>query len=103
METKRKIIKKRENPIVLGMYIIFWVAVLAMFAMHLLSQMESYNALQAELSRINGNISAAAAEKERLEYELSFFDSDAYLEQLARERLGMARPNEIVFRNIAND
>jgi cell division protein FtsB len=102
-ERVRKRIQKPENRIVLGMYIVFWAAVLIMFAWHFVSQMENYNELQSELSRINANVSAAAAKQEQLEFELSFFDSDAYLEQLARERLGMARPNEIVFRNTAND
>jgi cell division protein FtsB len=99
---RRRRIRKPENPIVLGMYITFWVAVLLMFLWHFVSQMENYNELQAELSRINGEITVKMQEQERLEFELSFFDSDAYLEQLARERLGMARPNEIVFRNIAD-
>jgi len=98
----RKRIKIPENPIVLGLYFTFWAAILFMFAWHFVSQMGEYNELRSELSRVNTRISAAKAEQERLQFELTFFDSDSYLEQLARERLGMVLPNEIVFRNIAD-
>ncbi|MCL1863451.1 MAG: septum formation initiator family protein [Defluviitaleaceae bacterium] len=99
---ERKRIKKRERPLVLALYFIFWAVALIMFGGLFVSQMESYNNLQAEITRLNTEISRAQAEKEQLEIQLSFFDSDAYLEQLARNMLGMVRPNEIVFKNIAD-
>jgi cell division protein FtsB len=98
----RKRIKKRERPLVITLYVMFWAAVLIMFAGLFVSQMESYNELQAELTRVNSNIALERAEYERLQHQLHLFDSDAYMEQLARDRLGMVRPNEIVFRNIAD-
>ena len=100
-QPQKKRIQLPENMFVLGLYFAFWAAIIFMFAWHFFSQMGEYNELRSEFLRTNTKISAAQAERERLEFELTFFDSDAYLEQLARERLGMARPNEIVFRNIA--
>jgi cell division protein FtsB len=78
----------------------FWIAILVMFAILFVSQMESYNELQAQLAQTNANIERAQAEQSRLEQQLTFFDNDFYIEQLARER-GLVRQNEIVFRNIA--
>jgi len=75
---------------------------IVMFAWLFVNQMESYNDLQAQLTRINANIEAERAENYRLTMQLTFFDSDMYVEQLARDRLGMIRPGEIVFRNIAD-
>jgi cell division protein FtsB len=45
------------------------------------------------------------AEKEiavELEKEKSFKGTDAFVEKIARERLGYVRPDEIVFYNVAN-
>lgn len=101
MDSKRKRIKKKDSPLITTLYIVFWAVVLILFGGLFISQMESYNELQKELTRVNSDVSRAKVENERLETQLSFFDSDAYIERLARERLGMVRPNEIVFRNIA--
>jgi len=94
--------RKKEHPIVTALYVTFWAVVFIMFAMLFVNQMDSYNELNAELTRTNAAIAREQAEAERLELHLAFFDSDAYIEQLARERLGMVRYNEIVFRNIAD-
>ena len=101
MEEKRERIKKRESPIVNVLYITFWAVIIIMFTALLFFQMESYNEKQAELARVTANLEREKAEYEQLQYQLSLFDSDAYIEQLARDRLGMVRQNEIVFRNIA--
>ncbi|MCL2049631.1 MAG: septum formation initiator family protein [Defluviitaleaceae bacterium] len=98
---KRTRIKKPENKVVLGLFFLFWAAILIMLFALFVGEMEMYNELQTQLARERANVEAALTEQESLEIELTFFDSDSYLEQLARERLGMARPNEIVFRNIA--
>jgi cell division protein FtsB len=35
-----------------------------------------------------------------MEREIAFIGSDAYIEQQARERLGLVKPTEIIFRNL---
>ncbi|MCL2225698.1 MAG: septum formation initiator family protein [Defluviitaleaceae bacterium] len=93
--------RKKENPIVITLYIIFWSAILVMFGGLFVSHMDEYNALQAERTRVYSAIAEAQATAEQLEIQLTFFDSDAYMEYLARRR-GMVRPNEIIFRNIVD-
>lgn len=81
----------------------FWFLTIGMLAAFIVSQAGMYNELRAELNQVQAAIAREAAEVEQLYLQITFFDSDAYIEQLARERLGMVRPNEIVFRNIASE
>jgi cell division protein DivIC len=99
---KRRRIKRRQHPIVHILYFVFWGTMLVMFALLFISQMDSYNELRAELTRVESIISRERAENERLHLQHTFFDSDVYVESLARDRLGMVKENEIVFRNIAD-
>jgi len=92
---------KREHPIIRVLYYIFWAMIVVLFTAFIFYQADTYNALRAELNEVNLRIEREIAEREELEFHLSFFDSDAYIEQLARNVLGMVRPNEFVFRNIA--
>jgi len=72
-----------------------------MFSALIITQAGQYNELRETLHRIEGEVAAERAIHDDLNRQILFFDSDAYIETLARERLGMIRPNEIVFRNIA--
>jgi len=90
-----------KNKITLTMYITFWTAILVMFAALIVTQAGTYNALRADLNRISDEVAREQAIYHDLNHQMLFFDSDAYIEALARERLGMVRPDEIVFRNVA--
>ena len=90
-----------KKKFTLVLYLIFWSVIIVMFSAMLVTQAGQYNALRADLDRISGDVAHEQAIYHDLNNQLLFFDSDAYIEALARERLGMIRPNEIVFRNIA--
>jgi len=49
-----------------------------------------------ELRKIEGIIEALNKEKEKLNFELGSTDSEAYLEKVAREELGLQKPGEQV-------
>jgi len=102
-EGRRKPIEKPKikNKISLTLYVIFWALILIMFSGLIVTQAGQYNELRATLDRINEDVAREQAIYNDLNHQLQFFDSDAYIEALARERLGMIRPNEIVFRNVA--
>ena len=93
--------KKRRKRRIGIAYIIFWVLVLFMLAGFIISQAGTYNELRLELIHRQMEEAFEREVLHNLEIQLRFFDSDVYIEQLARERLGMIRPNEIVFRNVA--
>jgi len=90
-----------KNKFSLFLFIIFWALILIMFSGLIITQASRYNELRAELDRIQADIDFEKAAYDELYLQLLFFDSDAYIEMLARERFGMIRSNEIVFRNIA--
>jgi len=102
-ESRHKKIEKPKvkNKISLTLYVIFWALILIMFSGLIITQAGQYNELRTTLNRINEDVARERAIHDDLNHQLQFFDSDAYIESLARERLGMIRPNEIVFRNVA--
>ena len=93
--------KKRRRPLYTFFFAVFWTAIVAMFTALIITQAVRYNELRAELGRVSVLLENEQAAIEDLEMRLMFFDSDAHIERLARERLGMVRQNELVFINIA--
>lgn len=58
------------------------------------SQLERIRSRELTLA---SELSEAKAEKADLEELQSIVDTDEYIERIARDKLGMVRPNEIVF------
>ena len=94
--------RKRSRPFYNFFFISFWATIVVMFTVLIITQATRYNELRSELDRLNAQIEAERAMEADLEMRLLFLDSDAIIERLARERLGMVRQNEIVFVNIAD-
>jgi len=94
---------KRKKPIskTAYLYIIFLLSIIGLSFVLVVNQARRYNELRQQVINITYNIDAQTAINEELERQLDFFDSDTYIEKRAREWLGMVRPNEILFRNIA--
>ena len=99
MEKKAKS-KKPKSKIFL-IYVVFWVIIIGLSLMLIMDQAGEYNELRAEADHLQGEIDRINASNNVLEFQIEFFDSDAYIEQQARDRLRMVRPDEIVFRNVA--
>jgi len=95
--------KKRKKPISKTslIFLIFWVAIISLSFILVVNQASTYNDLRTDLERLHEEIDTLTTINEELDRQILFFDSDDYIEQRAREWLGMVRPNEIVFRNIA--
>jgi len=93
---------KKKRRFSMFLYIIFWIAIIGMFSGMVVVQMSNYNEYRADLLRIQADIAREQAIYADLRLQMTMFDSDAYIERLARERLGMVHPHEIVFRNIAD-
>ena len=102
MKLNEKPKRKRSRPIYNFFFSTFWATIMIMFTVLIITQATRYNELRAELDRINGEIATKRVMEADLEMRLLFLDSDAIIERLARERLGMVRQNEIVFVNIAD-
>ena len=92
--------KKKSSKLGKLMYGLLCVTILVASFWLIASQARRYNALRAQYHRIQDELSRAQIVYADMRYQMTHFDSDAYIEQLARERLGWVMPNEIVFRKI---
>ena len=94
--------KKKSSRLGRWLYAMLCLLILGAFALLISSQANRYNALRAQNDRWQEELSRAVAVYEDLHYQMAYFDTDAYIERLARERLGWVLPNEIVFRKITD-
>jgi len=95
--------KKKKKPMRKSIWAfgIFWVLLIALTCALVIGQARRYNELREVYDRVQAELAQEQAINEDLYLRLLFFDREAYIERQARERLGMVRPNEIVFRNIS--
>ena len=84
------------------LYIPFWLLIIGMFAGLIAIQLGRYNDYRIELDRLTIEFRQEEQIAEDLRYRQAFYESDTYIEQLAREMLGFIRQDEIIFQNIAD-
>jgi len=96
--TKQSNSKKEKRPMSNFIFLLVCLSILAGFSALIIRQAAGYNDLRAESIQIENELENARAAYNALRYQMAHFDSDAYIEQLARDRLGWVRPNEIIFR-----
>ena len=99
--TKRKGKKKRKKRI-LAPYMKLVIALVMICCAGILAntfrisrQIAQYEAVRQE---VNTRISEEKAEQEELKAKVSEMGSDSYIEQQAREKLGLVYDNEIIFK-----
>jgi cell division protein FtsB len=92
--------KKRKWRTML--YLTFWLFVAGVFAGAIAMQAAGYNRHRRALNQALADLAQEKKTYENLLAEMAFYESDAYLEQLAREQLGLIKPDEMVFINIAD-
>ena len=74
------------------------VAVVAIYFIYVLIwQQIAINSKNEEIERLNQQVISASEESEKLKQEVENLNDPEYLEKVARERLGLVRPNERVF------
>ncbi|MCL2405075.1 MAG: septum formation initiator family protein [Defluviitaleaceae bacterium] len=90
--------KKKSNMFYNIVFILVCLVIVGAFSRLIDRQSNRYNALRTVHDQIERQFAEERARYYTLSYQIAHFDSDAYIERLARERLGWARPNEIIFR-----
>jgi len=75
---------------------------MGMFAGLIAMQLSRYEEYRRELDRLTAELEQEQQVAVDLRYRQAFYDSDAYIELLAREMLGFVRQDEIIFQNIAD-
>ncbi len=76
---------------------------LAIFALVIASgifwQYQSYRALTAEYELLEQQIAQEKSKLHDFQSQKEYYHSDAYIEKIAREKLGLVKSNEIVYIN----
>lgn len=93
--------KKQKNNYSLVKTVIF-VALIAFFGYTLITQQFAISEKKAELKSVNSKIEQAQAEKSELDQRLKTVNTPEYIEKVARNELGYAAPDEIVFMDAAS-
>lgn len=83
------------------LYFAFWLAIGISFAVAFLAQSYRFDALLAQEAELLRQIEAARKVTYELEQDLRYHYTDAFVERVARERLGFIRADETVFINDA--
>ncbi|MDD3698468.1 FtsB family cell division protein [Candidatus Sordicultor fermentans] len=82
------------------LFIAFLALSLFSFNLRLSNKLVDYFDLAREMKELEKRESALSEEVERLEKEREYLDEDWYVEKLARERLQLVKPGEIVVKVI---
>lgn len=91
-----KLKKPRSRMDIAGYAVLAVVSIIVMLAVA--TPLNNYYAGRAEIARLNESIAAKQAEKERLLNEIGKYQSESYIQQEARRRLGVVAPGETAYR-----
>lgn len=97
--------KQRRTPVVKAptlklsapsIFVIF-LAVIAVLVM-IIVPLRNYMEQRSEITRLNASIAQLTERKDRMQLEIEKYQSDEYVREQARIRLGVIEPGEIAFR-----
>lgn len=86
--------KKRTGIVTVSIAVIILCGVLLFNSFRLSNQLSDYAAVEANLQE---QINEQKEESERLDKESEYVKTEEYIEQVARDRLGLLKKNEIRF------
>lgn len=89
--------RKRKNTIVL--FVPIWIMLAVFFGSAITMQMSKYHTYKEKERELLAEMDKEREHEEELNKELQYYESDAYVEKVAREKLGLVRPGEILFYN----
>lgn len=92
---KNKKSKKLSGLFLRTFVLIFLIAV----AVGIGKQAVRYQELQEECALVAAQMKEETKRQKELESRKDYYTSDAYIEQIAREQLGMVKSNEILYVN----
>lgn len=87
--------KKRSLDRVLIMF--FMVIFCGVVTINLSKQVYEYSKIKEEQSEVLAEIKKANEKKQEYENNKTYYNSEAYIEKVAREQLGMVKPNEVLY------
>jgi len=95
---KRKRVRKTRKASVVFLRIFVLLFVMTV-SVGIGKQMLRYQEVQKELAVVTAEIEAEQEKQLDFDSRKQYYTSDAYIEQIAREQLGMVKSNEIIYIN----
>ena len=89
--------KKKKRRITPKIFLLFWAVLILSFIAGISIQLEQFEAYNAQAAHIRSLIEAEGAKNAALNLDKSYYESDAFIEKIAREQLNLIRPDEILF------
>jgi len=99
MAKKRR--KKKQKSFTRTMVFTFMVFFVLVVAVSVYNQGSNLYALRQEQTAISKQIEAEKERQLELQSRQSYYESDEYIEKVAREQLGLVKSGELVFINNA--
>jgi len=87
------------NPVVVTIVVV--IALIAAFNFY--QNITRMNQLENQIEKIEAEIAEAEAENQRLKEQLENSSSHEYIEEVAREKLGLVKPGEKMFIPVEED
>ena len=103
MESRKRVIREKKIKrgikcgIKLQVFIILWAIFLFAAVVGISIQLERYDGYRIQAAHIQSLIEAEENRQTQLRRDLNYHESDAFIERIARERLNLIRPDEILF------
>lgn len=91
--------EKQRKPLLNVIVWAFMICFTATVAYCCVDQMGIYYHLKEEEKQIQQSLEAEKKKKMELNARKDYYSSDAYIEKIAREQLGLIKPNELLFIN----
>ena len=92
-----KFLQSKERVVVMVL-VVALLALMALFSRFILQTYRGYKNFKSNEIKIEEKLIQARKELEYKEMYLSLLEDPDFLERVARERLGYARPDELLFR-----
>lgn len=83
------------------LFFIFWTVCLVFFACLIVSNSVQLHEIELNKAGLLAEIDYYKAKIVEAERSKSYYDSDAYIEKVAREQLGLVKPDEVLYYNDA--
>ena len=90
-------ISKSKKGVKFMVQMLVWAFIVAFFAYFSYQNIIKLYQVKANAASIQKQIDAETAHTADIQKEMEYQESDAFIEKVAREQLGLVKPDEIVF------
>ncbi len=88
--------KKPKDYILSKGVILIFITIIIVAGITYYGNIKKINNLKIKIDRLEAQIVAAEQERQALNEELDKLDSDQYIEKIARQKLGLVKPGEVL-------